>query len=171
MEHGGNERDMAALLYEQHAAAILKFATKKTGNIALAEDITSETFLRCLRFISEKGSCIIRPEAARAFLKRIAWNQIIDAWRRAGILEIVPLDSEHEDLLMAPGSDAIQIADERDRVCRAVHGLDDTVKYTIVLYYYAGMTTREIASAIGVKRGTIKTRLQRGRRQLAEQLQ
>lgn len=72
------DHDAFALLYQAHAKAIHALAYRLTGNAAAAEDITQDTFLKMLGFLSG-----LRSDAPlRPWLKRVAANAAIDRLRR-----------------------------------------------------------------------------------------
>ena len=72
------DHDAFALLYQAHARAIHALAYRLTGNAAAAEDITQDTFLKMLGFLSG-----LRTDAPlRPWLKRVAANAAIDRLRR-----------------------------------------------------------------------------------------
>lgn len=72
------DHDAFAQLYRSHAKAIHALAYRLTGNAAAAEDITQDTFLKMLGFLSG-----LRDDAPlRPWLKRVAANAAIDRLRR-----------------------------------------------------------------------------------------
>jgi RNA polymerase sigma factor (sigma-70 family) len=72
------DHDAFEQLYRSHAKAIHALAYRLTGNAAAAEDITQETFLKMLGFLSG-----LRDDAPlRPWLKRVAANAAIDRLRR-----------------------------------------------------------------------------------------
>lgn len=72
------DHDAFATLYQAHAKAIHALAYRLTGNAAAAEDITQDTFLKMLGFLSG-----LRSDAPlRPWLKRVAANAAIDRLRR-----------------------------------------------------------------------------------------
>ncbi|NDK39181.1 RNA polymerase sigma factor [Pseudoxanthomonas gei] len=72
------DHDAFARLYQAHAKAIHALAYRLTGNAAAAEDITQDTFLKMLGFLSG-----LRSDAPlRPWLKRVAANAAIDRLRR-----------------------------------------------------------------------------------------
>lgn len=72
------DHDAFATLYQAHAKAIHALAYRLTGNAAAAEDITQDTFLKMLGFLSGLRSDVpLRP-----WLKRVAANAAIDRLRR-----------------------------------------------------------------------------------------
>ena len=71
-----------ATLYHRHASAVHTLAYRVTGNTATAEDITQDTFLRMVQFLSGLRD----GEPLRPWLKRVAANAAIDHLRRTGRL-------------------------------------------------------------------------------------
>ncbi len=72
------DHDAFAQLYRAHAKAIHALAFRLTGNAAAAEDITQDTFLKMLGFLSG-----LRSDAPlRPWLKKVAANAAIDRLRR-----------------------------------------------------------------------------------------
>lgn len=72
------DHDAFARLYQAHAKAIHALAYRLTGNVAAAEDITQDTFLKMLGFLSG-----LRADAPlRPWLKRVTTNAAIDRLRR-----------------------------------------------------------------------------------------
>jgi RNA polymerase sigma-70 factor (ECF subfamily) len=108
------------------------------------------------RFRGESGFatwlCAIGLNAARAIGRK----------RRPTPMEI---DSES---LAQP--DSASSVDLRDRVHRALGELDEPLRTAVVLREYGGLSYDEIAAATGAELNTVRTRIHRGRRQLAELL-
>lgn len=74
----GGDHAAFAQLYQAHAKAIHALAFRLTGNAAAAEDITQDTFLKMLGFLSG-----LRSDAPlRPWLKKVAANSAIDRLRR-----------------------------------------------------------------------------------------
>ena len=68
-----------AVLFEKYYSAILRYALHRTGNAAVADDVTSETFFKALNKLSSfKWTGI----PFSAWLYRIAGNEIIDFYRK-----------------------------------------------------------------------------------------
>jgi len=135
------------------------------GNAALAEDIAQETFIR----IWEKLSTF-RPEGNfRGWLCRIAANMTIDAVRRkkpmTDIAEI-PLD----DGKVGPEGDALQ-KERAAMVKAAIMQLPVPSRAVLVLREYEGLSYQEIADALDIPLGTVKSRLNDARRRLQVELQ
>ena len=162
-----------------HLAALYRFALKLTGNVALADDLVQETYLRALR-----GFASLRdPGAARSWLFQILNRLVIDHHRGASreaplpppeeldrfslydlIWEEDPLpysDRPHEDFLG-------QFRDEEVRA--ALLALPEAFRVPLVLLYTEGMTYREMADVLGCPVGTVMSRLHRGRKILEREL-
>jgi RNA polymerase sigma-70 factor (ECF subfamily) len=76
-----------------------------------------------------------------------------------------PAPASHDDAL------DVLIADERDRqLWQAVAALSSGERTAVILYYRQNMTVDEIATAVGVSTGTVKTLLFRGRQKLRKEL-
>lgn len=109
-------------LYQREAPAVMRFARAALGDAALAEDACSEAFCKAWdawgRFDGDDA-------AARAWVFRIARNQVVDHIRSSRRVRVVGLEDEHPDLERAP-DDAIALRDglrRLDKDDRLVLGL------------------------------------------------
>jgi RNA polymerase sigma factor (sigma-70 family) len=68
------------------------------------------------------------------------------------------------------GNDGLGSVDDADQVIRALRGLSPANRSAVVLRYYAELSEAEIADALGVAQGTVKSRLARGLAQLSAAL-
>ncbi|MEN8377067.1 MAG: sigma-70 family RNA polymerase sigma factor, partial [Gemmatimonadota bacterium] len=85
---------------------------------------------------------------------------------RASLREGAPIDPEREPASTVDPLDDL-IADERDRsLWRSVAALPSGERTAVTLYYRQGMKAGDVAHALGVTRGTVKTLLFRARRKL-----
>jgi RNA polymerase sigma-70 factor (ECF subfamily) len=132
------------------------------GNRADAEEAVQEAYLRAWRFrASLPAGSDVRP-----WLYRVVVNTCNSKLRQ----EIPHRDhrSDDEDADTAPRADDIPdaIATSND-VLNALQDLPVHLRIVIVLRYYADLSEREIATAIGRRPGTVKSRLHEARRLLA----
>ncbi len=143
-------------LYDDHAAALLKFVELRVGNRAAAEDIVAEAFERVLlarrRFDPRRGS-------ARGWLYSIAVNCARDHARRQAA-ETRALERVAAGQSRGPEAEMPDVA-SRDLVMRALAELSDEEREAVALRYGADLTLREIATAIGKKPGTVEARVYR----------
>lgn len=135
------------------------------SNPSEAEDAVQDAFLRLWRF----RDSIPEGPAARAWLYRVVVNSCFSrarSERRQG----GPLGRGTGELDLpeaAPGPEE-QVADDAlaSAVRRAVAELPEPLRVPLVLRYFAGLSEREIAIAIGRRQGTVKSRLHEARRRL-----
>jgi RNA polymerase sigma-70 factor (ECF subfamily) len=129
-----------------------------------AEEIAQEAFARAFRRIGQLRD----RQRFRAWLSRMTWRLAIDRWRadrRRQAREQVALDVWH------PSTEAVAVARERARhVWIAIDGLPEKLRIVMVLSAIEGHDTREVAALLAIPEGTVRSRLFRGRRQLAERL-
>lgn len=141
---------------------------------ANAEDLVQETFLRAYRYwhTFERGT------DCRRWLASICRNVMYDQQRRARQLEAVD-DAELESLAAARVHRAAQatgLGDMYSRVdlgpaiMRAIAQLDPAFREVVVHADVEGYSYEEIAQALDIPVGTVRSRLYRGRRHLQEAL-
>jgi RNA polymerase sigma-70 factor (ECF subfamily) len=133
------------------------------GNRFDAEEAVQEAYLRAWRFRSSlTGESDIKP-----WLYRIVVNSCNSKLRR----EIPHRDrrSGDEELAGAStiGDTPTRVALSQD-IVRALQDLPLHLRVVVILRYYADLSEREIATAIGRRQGTVKSRLHEARRLLAE---
>jgi len=162
----GNTNDLATLV-ERHHGPLLGFLYRTTGgDRALAEDLVQETFLRVF--------CAIRqyryPRPFKPWLYAIAVNLARDHYKRAEVrrTDVVPdevlwnvadpRDDHPEDRVVADA--------EARQVAAAVMALPAHQREAVILRYYQGLSLAEVAGALGVPVGTVKSRLHLGLRRL-----
>jgi RNA polymerase sigma factor (sigma-70 family) len=133
------------------------------GNRSDAEEAVQEAFLRAWRF----RDSLATGAAFKPWLYRVVVNtcntklrqEIPHRDRRSG--------DDRLDSVPTPGDPSGEVAFSRD-VVRALQDLPLPLRVVIVLRYYADLSEREIATAIGRRPGTVKSRLHEARRLLAE---
>ena len=165
VEHGN--RDSFEQLVHRFEREIFNYLRRYLGDTHLAEDAFQGTFLllhrKCRQF--EPG-CKLRP-----WLYRIATNQANDLLRRnrrhrSASLEAAMWQSDDGqngpsllDVVVQADPqpiDALESAEECQRVASAVERLPDWLKQPILLVIYQGLKYREAAAVIGIPLGTLK---------------
>ena len=143
------------LAVERHYAKIYGFLYHMAGNVAVAEDLTQETFTaaweRLDRF-EERASLAV-------WLHSIALNAY-RAHLRSRRPEPEPLDEEALEAPVATPdiSERLDAADLLRRAQLAVARLPDIYREAIVLRYYQGLKHREVAALLGIPIGTVQFR-------------
>lgn len=142
-----------------HALYIVKSADE-------AYDIVQEVFIRAIReprFFDEDFRI-------RAWLFRVTsnlcFNQVRDRNRRGAILDAAP----RQEASVANQLDDVFQGEQRGEVLAAMDRLTEEHKDILLLRYYEDLSYAEIADVLGIKLGTVMSRLSRARARLAEVL-
>ncbi|MGQ0842899.1 MAG: RNA polymerase sigma factor [Sporichthyaceae bacterium] len=156
-----------AELYRRHGALVHTVALRSLGNVADAEDVVQQTFVSAWRgragFDPGRGS-------PAAWLLGIARHRIADllAVRMNGAAPVEPRTAESllDGAPLDPGSavDRVLLADELDR-------LGDPPRQILTLAFVHDLTHRQIAEALGLPLGTVKTHIRRGLERLRDRLE
>jgi RNA polymerase sigma-70 factor (ECF subfamily) len=117
-----------------------------------AEDVVQDA---CVRAWQSAGSLRERS-AFTAWFDRILVNICRDRIRRRGRIGFV--DIEDHDM---PGADPFQAILAHDALLRTIGSLDADERAVVVLHYWADLPLTEIASRLGWRLGTVKSRLHR----------
>jgi RNA polymerase sigma-70 factor (sigma-E family) len=133
--------------------ALLRAAQAITGNRADAEDLLQATLVKAY----QSWDRIDDPAALDAYVRRVMMNTHISGWRRRRLDEY-PTD----ELPDAPtGEDATGESDLHDVVQRAIDRLPRQMRAAVMLRYYDDMTEPEVAAALGISVGTVKSTVAR----------
>jgi RNA polymerase sigma-70 factor, ECF subfamily len=167
-------------LVAERSGEIYGLLYRLTENSEEARDLTQETFLRAFQSIGQ-----FRGDAdLRTWIYRIAINQARNRWRwwrRRRRDSTVSLDSTEErgdkTLIRLPADrgntpEQDTLAHERECVLRAaLQTLGRAYKETLILRDIEGFSYEEVAEALGISIGTVKSRLARGRSELRRKLE
>jgi RNA polymerase sigma factor (sigma-70 family) len=147
---------------------IYNFAYRLTGNSDDASDLVQEVLLRVHR-----GLASYQPGSFEGWLWRITRNAFLDDVRRRNRRPTAPIPEEVDrwDLASSPSADIeysrISIGDD---VQKALLGLPVEFREAVVLCDIVGLSYEEIAQAVAVPVGTVRSRIHRGRKLLRESL-
>ena len=154
-------------IVREHSARVYRLAYRLSGNQQDAEDLTQDTFIRVFRSLSS-----YTPGTFEGWMHRITTNLFLDMARRRQRIRFDHLSDEVERL---PGthSDPVDTFDQNNinaDVQAALADLPPDFRAAVVLCDIEGLSYEEIASTLGVKLGTVRSRIHRGRLQLREAL-
>jgi RNA polymerase sigma-70 factor (ECF subfamily) len=166
------------LIYERHSRGVYSLALRLLADGPAAEDVVQETFLKLWRqpaaYQSDRGRLL-------AWLLGVAHHRAIDVLRRR------QLEQRHQVTALphANGDGLVDLLDnfgltasegdpqsragafeQRMAIGRALASLPSEQWVPLELAYYQGMTQVEIATALGLPLGTVKTRMRLGLQQL-----
>jgi RNA polymerase sigma-70 factor (ECF subfamily) len=146
-------------LYERYYPDVFRFALFLTGDVARAEDLTADTFVRAWTARDR-----IRQETVRAYLLTITRNLFRDYVRTAQ--PHVTLDERLQD--GSPMADArVERASALQQVRARLRHVARGDRRALLLYVVREMSYSEIAAALGVSVGAVKSRIFRAREALA----
>lgn len=155
-------------IVEEHSARVYRLAYRLTGNPHDAEDLTHDVFVRVFRSLNT-----YRPGTFEGWLHRITTNVFLDKARRKQRIRFDALSDEAAARLATAerGPEAAYFEDRfDDDVQRALDALPPDFRAAVVLCDIEGLSYEEIAATLGVKLGTVRSRIHRGRALLREAL-
>lgn len=149
-----------AVLFRRHRDPLYRYLAGLTRNREFAEDLLQETFIRLWR----QGSRLPDP-IHMSYVYRIAVNLVRDHARRTR--ETVGLPPDWEQRPSTDHLDLERLA-EADVLNRALATLSAAQRITVGLHYFADQPIERVGQILGIPTGTVKTRLHRAYRQLAQ---
>jgi RNA polymerase sigma-70 factor (ECF subfamily) len=148
-----------ARAYSEHRAGALAAAQRVLHDRAAAEDVVQDVFAQLWRrptFDERRGSL-------RSYITMLARSRAIDRWRSQAVQDSL-VDRLGPDVpTLEPSASERVIERERQaEVVALVDRLPAVQREAIVLAFGAGLTSGEIAAAVGVPHGTAKSRVRLG---------
>jgi len=132
--------------------SLLRAAYLLTGNVADAEDLVQSALAKTY----QAWDRIEDRAALDGYVRRAMVNTHISWWRRRR-LEEFPTDEVPDQVVADPSGDC----DLADTLRRAIDRLPQRMRAAVVLRYYEDMTEAEVADALGVSLGTVKSTVSR----------
>lgn len=155
------------VLYEELADAVFGFCLRRAGSWGDAEDVTSLVFLEAWR----PRSTLRQEASGKAWLFGVANNVCRNSTRarrrHTALLRRLPLNDVDEGFEI----DSAQRLDAKHRVTRVLDALariPASERDVVTLATWSDLTTADIARVLEIPPGTVKSRLARARRRLAE---
>ncbi|HXP21245.1 MAG TPA: RNA polymerase sigma factor SigE [Streptosporangiaceae bacterium] len=152
-----------------HSARVYRLAYRLTGNSYDAEDLTQEVFVRVFRSLPS-----YTPGTFEGWLHRITTNLFLDITRRRQRIRFEGLGEDAAARIRGAEPTPSQAFDDRHLdfdISAALAGLPPEYRAAVVLCDIEGLTYEEIADVLGVKLGTVRSRIHRGRAQLRTALE
>ncbi|MCU1627083.1 MAG: polymerase, sigma-24 subunit, subfamily [Pseudonocardia sp.] len=147
----------------EHADRVYRLAYRLSGNPHDAEDLTQETFIRVFRSLAN-----YKPGTFEGWLHRITTNLFLDMVRRRARVRMEGLP-EDTDRLPGGGPEPETVFSETHLDPMLQDALDELppeFRAAVVLCDVEGLSYEEIGATLGVKLGTVRSRIHRGRAQL-----
>ncbi len=149
-----------AVLFRGHHVELVRLATLLLGDQATAEDVVQDVFAR----VYARWERLDAGGASLAYVRTAVVNGCRSVQRRRGVArrfggtrEAAPWSSATES-----AESAVLLAEDRKQVLRALAALPSRQREALVLRYYLCMSEAEIAVAMRISRGTVKSTTSRG---------
>ncbi|CAN5886399.1 RNA polymerase sigma factor SigE [soil metagenome] len=155
-------------IVRDHSARVYRLAYRLTGNQHDAEDLTHDVFVRVFRSLQT-----YRPGTFEGWLHRITTNLFLDRARRRQRIRFDALSEDAAARIRSttPGpEEAFAASHLDDDVQRALDALAPQFRAAVVLSDIEGFTYEEVSQTLGIKLGTVRSRIHRGRSQLRQAL-
>ena len=158
-------------IVSQFSRRIFNLAFRFTSSVEAAEDLTQEVFIRIYRTLEQYDA---KQGDLSNWLMRLARNLIIDDYRHR---QRNPQDSFAEDVeahafhLRSVGSSAQKEIERRELCAQVQNGIDKLpadLKTCVILRDIEELSYQEIVELLRIPEGTVKSRINRGRIELAK---
>ena len=166
--------DMQAFetIYKRHHRRVYSLCLRMVANATEAEDLTQEVFIRVYRSLNQYDPTL---GDLSNWLMRLARNLVIDDYRKR---QRTPTDSgddlaNHEYHLPAASDSPQRTLERQERrlqVLAAINKLSHDLRECVILRDIEELTYQEIVDLLKIPEGTVKSRINRGRIELAKVL-
>ncbi len=157
-----------AEFYDAHYEKILNYIYRRTLDVSVAEELTSNTFFKALASLAG-----FRGGSPRAWLYKIATNELRMAWRskktrsdnqtvRQEDLRRLYFDAHQS----AQPADIAEKAQQFQQLRHALARLPEKYQTVLMLRYFEDLKIQEISAVLSKKTGTVKSLIHRGLKRL-----
>ena len=143
------------MLYQAHALGLLRLAVIMLGERQAAEDVVQDAFFGLFR----RWDALNHPDRALAYVRSSVFN---------GCRTVLRKRARNREFVLAADPDAesaearVVIGEEHREVLAALRRLPDRQREAVALRYCLDMPVGEVARAMGVTEGTVKSATSRG---------
>lgn len=160
-------------LVRRHTRRVFNLCYRFTGNSAAAEDLSQEVFIRVYRTLPSYQSA---QGAFTTWLTSVTRNLLVDHYRRTrrdrltDSIDAMPQFEERPSSARTPDS-AAQVNELSQQIQQALAKLSPELREAVILRDLQGLEYAEIRAVLQVPEGTVKSRINRGRIELARVLE
>jgi RNA polymerase sigma factor (sigma-70 family) len=160
-------------LLQQHSRKVYSLCYRFTGRREEADDLTQEVFIKIFQTLKSYDQ---NQGAFHVWLSRVARNHLVDHYRRtkkdrvtSSIEDSLPMLEEK------PGAEEdshkqVESRERREQLQAGLNRLSPELREAVILRDLHDLDYSEIAQVLGVPQGTVKSRINRGRLELARVL-
>ena len=163
----GNPKKEFSKMYDRYIDRIYRFVLLKVGSVEIAEDLTSETFLRGWRFFEKEEKEIDNPQA---FLYQIAKNLIADFYRKEGGIQFV---SDENFQISDPKEDLERKANLNSDfrvIQQAMANLKEDYQNVIVWRYIDDLPIKKVATLLDKPENATRVTIHRAIKSLKKEI-
>ena len=165
LRRSATAEDPLAALHREHYRSLVRLASLLLGDVATSEEVVQDAFVR----LQVRWGGLRDLDRAPAYLRSAVLNGARSQLRKRKVRDrygerrsIVPI---------APAAEAGAMAGaDHDRVVDALRRLPDRQREALALRFYLDLSEAEMAAAMGVSAGSVKTHVHRGLAALGELL-
>jgi RNA polymerase sigma-70 factor, ECF subfamily len=156
----GDQIALVELVARHHSPLIGYLYRLTNGDRPLAEDLAQDAFVRLIQGIQQYQY----PRPFKPWLYRIATNAARDVFKSAHNRRAVSIDEENAAMFQetTQPEEVIMSESEMNRVALAFRCLPHHQKEVVILRYYQELSLNDIADALDIPLGTVKSRLSLG---------
>jgi RNA polymerase sigma-70 factor (ECF subfamily) len=155
------DEDAMQRMYDQYSDQIYRFLAWQTGDSVLAEDLTSEVFLRAW-----KNKAKLSPDDQKAWLYRVARNLTTDHWRKK---KPVPLDEQDEVVFDHDLHEEVSQREQIHQLQKLVADMRGEYKAVLTLRLFEQLAYEEISDIMQKSEGAIRVLYYRALKELRSQ--
>ncbi len=159
------DRDAFRYLVERYKDVLFGTAFLMTSDRALAEEQVQEALLSAWKGIRS----FRRGRPFKPWLMRVLVNAVLSHQRKRAVVTAPLGEWDRPDESAGP-AESLEINESRQTVRQALERLSPEHRQVVVLRYFAELTVPQLARSIGLREGTVKSRLHRALGQLREEL-
>lgn len=152
-----------ATLVDEHCQAVYRYAYRLCGSRVDAEDLVQQTFLDAQQSLDQLRD----PEKARPWLLAILRMRFLKSRRRVRPLDAGSLGIDLDQVADPAAAHAI---DDSELLQTALNQLPPEFKIVLLMFYFEGLSYREIAEKLRLPAGTVMSRLSRAKGHLRAKL-
>jgi RNA polymerase sigma-70 factor (sigma-E family) len=153
-------------LHRAHYSELVRLASLLLGDRARSEEVVQDAFVR----LAVRSRVLRDPSRAPAYLRSAVLNGARSALRHGKVVDRHA--SRHLRVVDASAADvAVLASEEHRRVIEALRALPIRQREALALKFYGELSESEIAEAMGVSAGSVKTHVHRGLAALAAHLE
>lgn len=140
-------------LYDRLYDMVYRYVRAQVNSDALAEDLCEQTFLAALESLDR-----YRPRGAgiRAWLLRIARNDVLDHYRRVRRISFGPLEQAAGAIAPGGPDEHVLGAEEASRLREGIGSLSEEQRQVVLLRFAGELSHAEVAEILGKTEGAVK---------------